>query len=78
MSIKISSQFDAGANEVVNATSANAIDLNIRKGAGTNYSIWATAKKGTILDVLETQGDWVRVGWQQWCMSNYNGVRYLG
>jgi murein tripeptide amidase MpaA len=31
MSIKISSQFDAGAIDVVNATSANAIDLNIRK-----------------------------------------------
>ena len=53
------------------------VNLNIRKGAGTSYARWATAPKGTILDVLETQGDWVRVGWQQWCMSNYNGVRYL-
>jgi hypothetical protein len=54
------------------------VNLNIRKGAGTGYSIWATAPKGTTLDVLEIKGDWVRVGWNQWCMSKYNGVRYLG
>lgn len=57
---------------------ATLVNLNIRKGAGTKYGVWATAPKGTKLDVLEIKGDWVRVGWQQWCMSNYNGVRYLG
>lgn len=54
------------------------VNLNIRKGAGTSYARWATAPKGTVLDVLETQGDWVRVGWNQWCLSKYNGVKYLG
>lgn len=40
MSIKISSQFDAGAIEVVNATSANAIDLNIRKDSHADITQW--------------------------------------
>ncbi|MGI4717871.1 MAG: M14 family metallopeptidase [Janthinobacterium lividum] len=40
MSIKISSQFDAGAIEVVSATSANAIDLNIRKDSHADIIQW--------------------------------------
>jgi murein tripeptide amidase MpaA len=40
MSIKISSQFDAGAIEVVSATSANAIELNIRKDSHANIIQW--------------------------------------
>ena len=40
MSIKISSQFDAGAIEVVNAKSANAIDLNIRKDSHADIIQW--------------------------------------
>ena len=57
---------------------ATLVNLNIRKGAGTKYGVWATAPKGTKLDVLEIRGDWVRVGWNQWALSRYNGVRYLG
>ena len=40
MSIKISSQFDAGAIDFVSATSAGAIDLNIRKDSHANISQW--------------------------------------
>lgn len=40
MSIKISSQFDAGAIDVVSATSANAIDLNIRKDSHADITQW--------------------------------------
>src|SRR5437868_13068174 len=40
MSIKISSQFDAGAIDVVNATSANAIDLNIRRDSHADITQW--------------------------------------
>jgi murein tripeptide amidase MpaA len=40
MSIKISSQFDAGAIDIVNATSANAIDLNIRKDSHADITQW--------------------------------------
>lgn len=40
MSIKISSQFDAGAIEVISATSANAIDLNIRKDSHADITQW--------------------------------------
>jgi murein tripeptide amidase MpaA len=40
MSIKISSQFDAGAIEVVSAKSADAIDLNIRKDSHADIVQW--------------------------------------
>ena len=40
MSIKISSRFDAGAIEVVSATSAAAIDLNIRKDSHADITQW--------------------------------------
>jgi len=40
MPIKISSQFDAGAIEIVSATSANAIDLNIRKDSHADITQW--------------------------------------
>lgn len=53
------------------------VNLNIRKGAGTSFPRWATAPKGTLLDVLEVKGDWVRVGWNQWCMKQENGVKYI-
>jgi murein tripeptide amidase MpaA len=40
MSIKISSQFDAGAIDIVSATSAGAIDLNIRKDSHADIIQW--------------------------------------
>jgi murein tripeptide amidase MpaA len=40
MSIKISSGFDAGAIDVVSATSAGAIDLNIRKDSHADITQW--------------------------------------
>ncbi|MDB5906670.1 MAG: hypothetical protein JWP34_784 [Massilia sp.] len=40
MSIKISSQFDAGAIDVVSATSAGSIDLNIRKDSHADITQW--------------------------------------
>ena len=40
MSIKISSQFDAGAIDIVSATSAGAIDLKIRKDSHADITQW--------------------------------------
>ena len=40
MSIKISSQFDAGAIDIVSATSAQSIDLNIRKDSHADITQW--------------------------------------
>ena len=40
MSIKISSQFDAGAIDIVSASSASAIDLNIRKDSHADITQW--------------------------------------
>ena len=40
MSIKISSNFDAGAIDIVSATNADAIDLNIRKDSHADITQW--------------------------------------
>ncbi|MES2150793.1 MAG: M14-type cytosolic carboxypeptidase [Pseudomonadota bacterium] len=40
MSIKISTQFDAGAVDVISATSADAIDLHIRKDSHADITQW--------------------------------------
>ena len=40
--------------------------LNIRRGAGTNYAVAATAVFGKTYDVFETSGDWMRIGVGLW------------
>jgi hypothetical protein len=40
MSIKISSQFDAGAIDFVSATSVGDIDLNLRKDSHADITQW--------------------------------------
>ena len=38
-----------------------ASSLNVRSGPGTTFSILTTVKRGTVLDVVEQQGDWIKV-----------------
>jgi len=38
-----------------------ATSLNIRSGPGTNYDIVMPVSQGTVLNVIEQQGDWVKV-----------------
>ena len=35
--------------------------LNVRSGPGTTFGILTSVKRGTLLDVVEHQGDWVKV-----------------
>lgn len=37
------------------------LSLNVRSGPGTEFTIVTLVKRGTILDVLEVQGDWVKI-----------------
>lgn len=37
------------------------LNLNVRSGPGTEFTIIASVKRGTILDVLDVQGDWVKI-----------------
>lgn len=41
-------------------------NLNVRKGAGTKYSILGVLKKGTVVDVISTSNNWSKI--------KYNGV----
>ncbi len=84
MSIKISSQFDAGAIEVVNATSANAIDLNIRKDSHADITQWfyfrlqgAQGQACTIRFLNAGQAAYPK-GWEDYnAMASYDRVNWF-
>jgi len=84
MSIKISSQFDAGAIDVVNATSANAIDLNIRKDSHADIIQWfyfrlqgAQGEACTIRFLNAGQAAYP-AGWEDYqAMASYDRVNWF-
>ena len=84
MSIKISSQFDAGAIEVVNATSANAIDLNIRKDSHADIIQWfyfrlqgAQGQTCTIRFLNASQAAYP-AGWEGYqAMASYDRINWF-
>ena len=45
--------------------------LNVRKGAGTKYSIVKALPKGTKVTVYEESNNWSRIGSGQWVSSQY-------
>lgn len=49
----------------------NCDSLNVRKGAGTNYAILRSMKKGTKVNVYEIKGSWARIGVNEWCYNKY-------
>ena len=49
----------------------NCDTLNVRKGAGTKYSIVRTIEKGTQVKVYEISGSWARIGTNEWCSNKY-------
>jgi uncharacterized protein YgiM (DUF1202 family) len=44
--------------------------LNIRAGAGTNYSIVGTLKKGTVVTIIDKANSWSKIS-NGWISSNY-------
>jgi murein tripeptide amidase MpaA len=84
MSIKISSQFDAGAIDIVNATSANAIDLSIRKDSHADITQWfyfrlqgAQGEPCTIRLLNAGQSAYPK-GWEDYnAMASYDRVNWF-
>lgn len=63
-------------------TQALTINLNIRSGPGTNYTIIGKVIPGATVEILETANDaygneWARIGYGQWSARVYNGVEYI-
>jgi len=84
MSIKISSQFDAGAIEVVNATSANAIDLNIRKDSHADIIQWfyfrlqGAQGEACAIRLLNAGNAAYTAGWEGYqAMASYDRVNWF-
>jgi len=51
--------------------------LNVRTGAGTEYPVLYAVPKGTVLDVYEEVGLWLRVGQGKFCSGNPAYVRRI-
>ena len=84
MSIKISSQFDAGAIEIVNATSANAIDLNIRKDSHADITQWfyfrlqGAAGEPCTIRLLNAGQAAYPAGWEDYqAMASYDRINWF-
>jgi murein tripeptide amidase MpaA len=84
MSIKISSQFDAGAIEIVNATSANAIDLNIRKDSHADITQWfyfrlqGAAGQACTIRLLNAGQAAYPAGWEDYnAMASYDRINWF-
>ena len=45
--------------------------LNVRNGAGTNYSIVGSLKNGQQVTVYEANGSWSRIGTNEWVCNTY-------
>ena len=46
--------------------------LKVRTGPGLNFpKLPDRLKKNEQVEILEEKGDFVRIGWNQWCMSYY-------
>ena len=56
----------------------NSLNLNVRSGAGTNYSIVGSLAKGTQVTVAETNGNWSRITGPipGWVSSEYLSTTY--
>jgi murein tripeptide amidase MpaA len=84
MPIKISCQFDAGAIDIVNATSANAIDLNIRKDSHADITQWfyfrlqgAQGEPCTIRLLNAGKATYAK-GWEDYqAMASYDRVNWF-
>jgi len=84
MSIKISSQFDAGAIEIVNATSANAIDLNIRKDSHADITQWfyfrlqGASGQACTIRLLNAGQAAYPAGWEDYnAMASYDRINWF-
>ena len=84
MSIKISSQFDAGAIEIVNATSANAIDLNIRKDSHADITQWfyfrlqGAGGQACTIRLLNAGQAAYPAGWEDYnAMASYDRINWF-
>jgi N-acetylmuramoyl-L-alanine amidase len=45
--------------------------LNVRAGPGTGYLITRRLKKGDAVNVIETEGAWVRISSYEWVFADY-------
>ena len=57
-------------SSIKNKVEITASVLNVRAGAGTNYKIVATTKKGTVHGLLEEKNGWGKIS-NGWISSKY-------
>ena len=58
-------------NAVIKYVNTGSANLNVRAGAGTNFSIVGTLPRGTQVMVYEELNGWSRIGQGKWVSSQY-------
>ncbi|PRD06967.1 N-acetylmuramoyl-L-alanine amidase [Bacillus sp. MYb56] len=61
---------------VIGTAEINGIGVNIRSGAGSNYSIVRKASKGEKVTVYEEKNGWLRMGTGQWVYYDSSYINY--
>ncbi len=67
----------AYAESAIAAGYVNTTKLNLRKGAGTGYSIVATLSQNTVVNVYEVSGTWLRVDVPSSGKTGYVSGKYI-
>ncbi|HDR7647876.1 S-layer homology domain-containing protein [Bacillus mycoides] len=61
---------------VIGTAQINGIGVNVRSGAGTNYSIVRKASKGEKVTVYEEKNGWLRIETNQWVYNDPSYINY--
>lgn len=61
---------------VIGTAQINGIGINIRSGAGSNYSTVRKASKGEKVTVYEEKNGWLRIGTGQWVYYDSSYINY--
>lgn len=62
--------------QIIGTAQINGIGVNIRSGAGTNYSIVRKATKGEKVSVYEEKDGWLRISNQEWVLYDATYISY--
>jgi hypothetical protein len=69
--VKLKLSVDSALENSLRTGVVNAIILNVRSGPGTAYPVIAKLKDNDIVTILESNGDWDRIGDNRWVNSDY-------
>ncbi|HFU7090097.1 TPA: S-layer homology domain-containing protein [Bacillus cereus] len=62
--------------QIIGTAQINGIGVNVRSGAGKNYSIIRKASKGEKVSVYEEKNGWLRISTKEWIFYDASYIKY--